>query len=337
MINETLYDIVLRLKRETNGITMNPTLDDIDLEKIRSFETTALENPFYKGKLKTIRENLKNVDYIFSPKYNSALDAYNELLIFEYLNTKVEIQFVKEIKGIKTPDYKLTMEGTDSVFADLKTLHFFAGNNNYIDVQNQSAANKIAHEKEIRKKEKGVTFSEPTIISPFRKGDNGSHYNINQIIEDIIDKITTLLKLPQINYQDKKGILIIDTSHIGLWSDFKLGIPVYEGSLYKELNSGILWNAVFGKIGDPTYNYVEWEGLPNLGARLRKNGIFQEEAFKELKAIAFITTSHSENAKKTIGFYRTRDHVSEDCLKILYRISDFVNDETNSHYWRLKD
>ena len=126
---------------------------------------------------------------------------------------------------------------------------------------------------------------------------------------------------------------MIDTVNLYLPCDLRLGLPIHEGSLYKELNSGILWNAAFGEINDPTYNWIEWEGLPNIGERLKKQGILKSDQFEELRAIAFIV--HSSTDRKIIGFHRARER-DKVLLEILYKICDFVNDEFNSHYWNLE-
>jgi hypothetical protein len=324
------------LKRVTNEITWNVILDGIDLQKVEEFEKTANNDENYKRKLKTIYTSLKNADYLHCSGYGSAYDAYNELVIFEFLSTKVKVDFVKE-ETYPTPDYKLSASESVFLYADLKTLHFLDGNLNYIDVQNQSTNAKIKLEKEVKERRDGVFFGDPVCVSPFSESSSPDNDDIKGTIESIIDKLTSLLKLAQVNYDGRNGIYIIDTTHIGLPCDLKLGLPVHEGFQNKELISGILWNAVFGAIGDPTYNYVDFEGKPNIGKRLTKNGILNDDSFRNLKAVVFIMDSFSQNEKKVIGFYRHIDRDDLSLVEILYKISDFVNDEGNSNYWKLKD
>ena len=331
MEQETISDLILRLKRDTNKVTINPLLDAIELEKIKLFEAESQTNADYRRKLNTISENLRKVDYIFTPKYQRAFDAYNEIAVYELLKTRVDLKFMKE-GDVSTPDFKITYDGIE-LYADLKTLHYVDGNLNYIDIQEQAAIQNIKLDKQ-KKENKFVVISDGVSMSPFKKGNTESHRNINVIIERLIDKGTNLLKLSQVNYHDTSGIYILDTSQIFIPNMLEMGLPVHEGVLYKELNSGILWNAVFGKIGDPTYNWIEFEGLPNIGGRLQKNGLLVDTQFDALRAIAFIIGDNED--KKIVSFHRSVDE-DKDVLSILYKISDFVNDELNSQYWRLKN
>ncbi len=332
MAEESLYDLILRLKRETNKITLNPVLDAIDLTMIERF--SASEDSNYKKKLKIIKEALKDANVIFTPKYKSAFDAYNELAVFEYLNQKIPVKFIPEKKDQRTPDYQLLPEDSDTIFSDLKTLHYFDGNINYDDVQEQAAVSSIKLDNDIKKRDQAVIFSEPVTISPFRKGNNTRHYNIKNVIEDLIKKCSGLVKLEQVNFQSTHGILLFDTIHLTMPPILEIGLPVHEGSLYKELNSGILWNVAFGEIGDPTYNWIEFEGKPNIGEKLAINGLLKEESFKELKAVAFIINSHQEG-RKIIGFHRANER-SLPAIQALRKICDFMNDDVNSYYWKLR-
>ncbi len=329
---EALYDLILRLKRETNAITMNPLLDNIDLDKIKAFEIQSEANPHFKQKLKNIWNNLKKTDFLFHDRYKAAYDTYNELIVFELLNDKIKTEFVKE-GTLKTPDYKLSINESNYVYSDLKTLHFSDGRNNYNDVQEQNATAKIKMEKEMaEKKGNGVYFSEPTVISPLKNPKLEWPYSIKDCIESLIDSLVGLVKLDQIRYENKSGIFLIDVLLIGLPNHLELGLPVHEGPMYRELNSGILWNVVFGKTGDPTYNWIEFEGQPNVGKRLERNGFLVDEQHKEVKAVSFILTSDNPPLKRILSFHRTSEK-DEVLLRILYQISDFVNDEKNSRYF----
>jgi hypothetical protein len=330
----TIANQLLKLKEETNLIAANPILDLIDVAKMEVFENKAKTNDDYKRKLKVIENALVGLSYVYNKKYQDIFNAYNELVVFELLKAKVNIKFISEIKGQKTPDYQIFLNEKDFIFSDLKSLHFVCGNLNYIDIQEQGFKSKIGFEKEIKNSEKKIYFSsDPIVFSPFKKGNNLNHYNLNVIIEDLISKAINNYKVEQIKYQGINGLYLIDLTQMFIESNLQQGLPVYNAKLYGELNSGILWNVAFGEINDPTYNWVEFEGKPNIGKRLTKNGLLKDDNLKDLVAVAFITGF--EDNKKIIGFHK----FSEDnytLLNLLYKICDFVNDDTNSRYYDAK-
>src|SRR5687767_3929822 len=174
-------EIILKLKQETGRITNNPLLDRVDLDILKRFETRAENNNDYKRKLKQIASLASGLTYLYDKKYQYFFDIYNELVVFELLSTKLEAKFIVENGDTKTPDYKLSLNDTDFIYADLKTLHFVDGNLNYIDIQNQGAASKIALEKEMKTVKKRVYFSEPVFISPFRRGNTTAHQDYRTI------------------------------------------------------------------------------------------------------------------------------------------------------------
>lgn len=131
---ENIYNKILKLKEDTCKITSNPELDRIDLELIRKFENI----PQYKSKLNVVWENIKDSSYIFTEKHKAAFDAYNELVILEYLNLKLPTELVPEKKRKKTPDYKIYINNENYIYCDLKTLHYFQNNINYTEIQDNS-------------------------------------------------------------------------------------------------------------------------------------------------------------------------------------------------------
>lgn len=314
---------ILKLKQDISSITTSPIIESIDVSKIQQFES----NSNYADKIKAIEDCLSKSDYLHSDNHKNIYSAYNEMIVYEIIEKKLTIEFEKEVKGIKTPDYKIS-KNEYSCYADLKTLNFSDGNNNYIDIQEQSTESKIKLEKEVAKREKAVIFGEPVIVSPFKKGNNLNHYNLSVIIEEIIKKAKQNYKEEQVNYKGTKGIFIIDLSQMLIPPDLNEAIPVKRGVLYNELNSGILWNAVFCQLGDPSYNWIEFEGKPNLGERFNLNGILNDALnFNNLSAVIFVVSNSSD--KKLIGFHKS-SLVDENVLEILYSICDFVNDDLNS-------
>jgi hypothetical protein len=129
---------------------------------------------------------------------------------------------------------------------------------------------------------KHVYFSEPVFISPFKRGNTATHYDYRVIIEDLIAKAKNNYKFEQVNYQRVKGLYLVDASNLLIPPGKDQGLPVTKGRLYKEPNSGILWNAAFAQAGDPVYNWVEFEGRPNIRGRFTRNGILNDPEFTSL-------------------------------------------------------
>ena len=314
---------ILKLKQEISSITTSPLIESIDVSKIQQFES----NSKYADKIKAIEDCLSKSDYLHSDNHKNIYSAYNEMIVYEIIEKKLTIEFEKEVKGIKTPDYKIS-KNEYSCYADLKTLNISDGNNNYIDIQEQSIESKIKLEKEVAKRERAVIFGEPVIVSPFKEGNNLNHYNLSVIIEEIIKKAKQNYKEEQVNYKGTKGIFIIDLSQMLIPPNLNEAIPVKRGVLYNELNSGILWNAVFCQLGDPSYNWIEFEGKPNVGERFNLNGILNDALnFNNLSAVIFVVSNSSD--RKLIGFHKSSLE-DENVLEILYSICDFVNDDLNS-------
>ncbi|MCB0541457.1 MAG: hypothetical protein KDE33_28380 [Bacteroidetes bacterium] len=261
-------------------------------------------------------------------------------MTYEFLSKKekIETEIVIEKRGMKTPDFKIKLNESNFIYSDLKTLHFVGGNSNYTDVQEQSANSKIKLDETIKRdKQKGrkkvVYFGDSVVTSPFKKGSNENHYNINVIIEHLISKAKNNYKSEQVNYQNINGIYLIDVTNLLIPCELEQGTPITTGKLYKELNSRILWNVAFGEIGDPTFNWIEFEGKPNVGERLKMHGLLKEQSLNNLRALAFIV--ENTNKKNILGFHRMNED-DNNLLEILYEICDFVNDEKNSKYYELK-
>jgi hypothetical protein len=315
---------ILNLKQEISLITYSPIIELIDISKIQLFEAQSK----FSKQIETIEKCLLNSDYLHSENHKNIYNAYNELIVYEIIEQKTKIEFESTINNQKTPDFKISYNKY-SCYAELKTFHFLDGNNNYLELQDESTNLKIQLEKEIKKSEKAINFSEPLVIAPFKNRNKPNLITLNFIIETIIDKARQNYKENQVNYKNKKGIFMIDLSQLLIQPDYNEAKPVKLGKLYNDLNSGILWNAVFCETGDPSYNWIEFEGKPNIGERFKRNGILKDSLnFRSLSAVVFIVSNSS--SKKIIGFHKT-DETDKDVLEILFKICDFVNDDLNSN------
>lgn len=327
---------ILKLKQDASAITSHPLLDAIDIDRLRSFEEQSETNTDYKRKLNTLSRILEGLSFEYNKKFQDIYNIYNELLVYELLSSKVQVEIVREDKSRKTSDYKLISAEGKVFYSDLKTLHYVNGNLNYLNIQQQGVDSKIELEQQMQTlPRKSIYFSEPVIHSPFRKGNNFDHYNSSVIIEALIDKAVANYKPEQINYLGNGGIYLVDVTQMLIPNDLEQGLPIIRGTLYKELVSGILWNVAFGELNDPTYNWVEFAGKPNIGRRLNRTGLLKDDNIKDLKAVAFVV-GYDNSSRRIIGFYRTWEK-DVDLVRMLYTICDFVNNETNSEYYELLD
>lgn len=139
-----LYDIILKKKQDTSGITCNPIMDAFDLGLCKVLDNLAIKDGFINNRLEKASKELQLTSAIdYNTHYNSAFDTYNEAVIYYLLQQKgFNIKNVPEEK-IPTPDFEVIFksknwEGKDdvkSVFIEVKSLSFANGNLQYKEVQ----------------------------------------------------------------------------------------------------------------------------------------------------------------------------------------------------------
>lgn len=325
---ENLEQIIRRLQYDTSTITGNPVLEHFNPDKCREIDERAGTDKHIKERRDTCLANLRSCTIEYSPYYKSAFDAYNEIVVFDLLQIKGNISF-QDTGEIPSPDYTWTNQNSDVINIELKTLSYNHDNINFKDIQQQFLRSKISIEEQHAMKRPTAT-GDPIVYSPFKKGENLNHYNVATIIEAFIDKIQNNYKSDQLGFEGRDGILLIDTKILGHPIFMQEALPVFLNPPLNELRSGCLWNACFGKENDPIYDWVEFEGKPNIGRSLKKNGIMTNDYTPH--AIIFIT--YRGNETNLIGFHKT--NLESDPIGFsLYEICRFVNDEVNSKYFQL--
>lgn len=326
---ENLEQIVGRLQRETNAITDNPVLRHFSLPKCREIDERAKTERHIRERRATCLANLRNCNIDYSSFYKNAFDAYNEIVVFDLLHGKGLVWF-QDPGTIPSPDYIWINQSGDAINIDLKTLSYNHDNSNFKDIQQQSLRSKISIEEQQAKK-KPVAMGEPVFYSPFKKGENLDHYKVSTVIGSFIDKIQNNYKPSQLNFGGRDGILLIDTIILGHPIFMQEALPVYIYPHLNQLKSGCLWNACFGKENDPMYDWVEFEGKPNIGEPLKKNGIMIGN--QGPSAIVFIT--YRGNETNLVGLHLS-DLQSEQIGVSMNEICKFVNDELNSMYFNIQ-
>ena len=252
-----LYDIVLKKKQDTSGITCNPIMDAFDLGLCKVLENLAIKDGFINNRLEKASKELqltRAIDY--NTHYNSAFDAYNEAVIYYLLQQKgFNIKNVPEEK-IPTPDFEVIFksknwEGKDdvkSVFIEVKSLSFANGNLQYKEVQQHSLDANIKIEEQ-RRCGRNICSSEYE-VSPLGEQDKG----ITSEIEILIKKINQNIKEAQYNYKDgQETILLVDLSQYIFSRNISDCLPIYPDIKKKCCISGLLWMIAFGCCGERIY------------------------------------------------------------------------------------
>lgn len=326
-----LYDIVLKKKQDTSGITCNPIMDAFDLNLCKVLDNLAINDRFVYNRLEKVSKELQltsGIDY--NAHYNSAFDAYNETVIYYLLQQKgFDIKNVPEEKR-PTPDFEVIFKSRNwegkvdikSIFIEVKSLSFADGNLQYKKVQQYSLDANIKIEEQ-RKCGRSICFGEYE-VSPLGEKDKG----ITTEIEILINKINQNIKEAQYNYKDgRETILLVDLSQYIFSRDISDCLPIYPDSKKKCCISGLLWMVAFGCYGERIYSCCEFEGKHNFDRNLERQGILISHSF--IKGIIFCSGAEY-NKKNFYGFYRHNEEDSDSALFIC-QACDFANDDQNSN------
>lgn len=324
-----LSESVKRAKHQIQDITGNLVLDTFDLQKCDQYSKWATTDDFVKSKVKETINHLSRAQVDHSADIDNAFNTYNEIVIYEHLQQKGSVKGI-HASAESRPDYVYTTKSNHQVNLDLKTVSFSEGGVNIRETQKQMTRSKISIEEQRGAGETGTIFGEPVILSPFKKTGKNVHHSRKGIIETIRDRVESLNKPSQLNFENRKGILVIDTR---LWEFpffIQEALPAYSFPPSRNLISGALWHACFGKAGERTFEYTEWPYRPNIGKPLEKNGALVD--LPKLPAVIFI--AHISGQLKMIGFHRSRME-EESVLNALGELCDFINDDLNSYGFRL--
>ncbi len=327
---------ISELKQETNTISSNPLLNNFEENYLQEIDNTAVNDNFIKEKKSNILNLIKEIGIDFDDKLISAYNEYSEAVTYLILKSKFySVERVLE-SSIKTPDYKIQFaednqnENSCTIYAELKSLSFASGKLNYIKAMEQALDSSIDIVEQ-KKQGKKVAFG-VSVIQPFKKFNKPyDSLSLRSVIEIINEKINQNIKKDQ--YCLGETILIIDLKQLQIPQNFKeSAVPVYQENMYNSPVSGILWNVCFGKVGDPIYKFIEFEGSDNIEGSLNVQGILNENNY--IKAIVFLIHPFRGGTPKISGLYKTEN--ASHCLdKLLSDFCDFINDEKNTSCWEL--
>ena len=304
------------LRRYISDVTDNVILHSFDLGKCRDFDIRQRSDASIRQKWIKLMNSLKNCNVTHSDHYVSAFNTYNEMVVEDLLKSKANIKSKNEAIG--APDFIMTTKEGNEINVDLKTLNFADGGKNFREIQLQFTRSKIEIEEAQKRREKAFFESQAVTISPLKSSTR------KDVIETLINRITELHKPSQLSYNNKKGILVIDTVLLDFPIFIQEALPYFLYPPLHTLISGCLWHTCFGKPGERTFEWVESIGQKNIGAALEKEGILTNG--KSLQGIVFIIKS--KIAPIIIGFYNP-DTNDEGIFQCLFQLCDYVNDTEN--------
>ena len=324
---DTLKDIVLKLKQDTSGITINPVLDAFNLDECEELQAEYTSDDFIKSKINTCIKFLKKCTVHFSGNYKSAYDEYNEAITYLQLKRRYRIERIPE-GAQKSPDFHLVNDppNTFDIYIELKALSFLDGNANYSSAQQSGIESNISIEDQLNQG-KSIAFG-TSEISPFLK--NNKIPTWTGLIEMFIDKITNNIKKGQFEMGDT--VLIVDLKQLligGHWDENS--ISIYQNGQMKEMVSGVLWHIAFGQQGFQILQPIEFEGKSNIDTPLNRNGILVDHPY--IKGLIFCAYENFQ-IRKLAGFIRSKDEDSQ-VFTFISDLCDFYNDENNSEAWRI--
>jgi hypothetical protein len=324
----SLSSTIESLQRKVVEETDHLFFEFIDQEFCQQIDDWSLNDLAVKKKKKECIQSFSKADIQHSQHYQSGFNAYNEIVIYNKLKEFGSVEFLLSSPKESKPDYVLRTKKGYEVNIDLKTLSFADSAKTLLALQEQQRRAKDA----LKQYWAGNKVDIPPVSSnPFRK--SGEYHIVKRatIIETLIKKVQSAYKPAQLQYQNREGILLIDTVVLQYPIFPQESLPYFLYPPYKSLMSGALWHTCFGRAGERTFDWVEFQGVANLAEPLRLDGLF----FLEPRPKAIIFALRVPLNKITLlGFHRS-DLTDEKLGGALYEICDFVNNEVNSNYYEL--
>lgn len=328
LASKTLFSTIESLQQKVVAETDHLFFELIDIEFCRQIDEWSLSDPAVNSKKKECIRSFCRADIQHSQHYQSGFNAYNEIVIYsklkEFGSAKMLVSSSKESK----PDFILKTKKGYEVNIELKTLSSAESEKTLLALQDQHRRTKQAVKEYLAGNKVEIP---PISFNPFRRPGERHIIGRTTIIETLIKKVQSAYKPDQLHYENRGGILLIDTVVLRYPIFHQEALPYFLYPPYKNLISGALWHTCFGKANERTFDWVEFQGLPNVGNPLRLDGIL----FQEPRPSAIIFALRGALNKITfLGFHRS-DLKDEQIGGALYEICEFVNNEVNSNYYEL--
>ena len=325
----SLHNRLLELKQGHSQYGHNGLLFAMTLKEAEKIDSVAGSSSFVKDCRNDIIGLLRDYDVGYSEHLKTAFDTFSECSIYIQLKERgVVVKRVPEGRESQ-PDFEISY-GSEKAYCEVKTLGWANGMHNY-NVAGEDGINaKIAIEDQIQA---GIKVPMATSgIAPFGQSEELSIHPGKVFTRKVIDKLRNNIKPTQFRLGPTFLICDLSLLYIPSPSASLASVIAYMAPESNSIVSGELWHVAFGKQNDQILKRIEFEGMSNTSGRLKRDGVLVDK-HKNLKAL-IICTSPFDKAKKTFSVFAYSSDF-EQFGEILYQISDFWNDETNSNAWEV--
>lgn len=277
-----LWNTLLPLHQALSSVSHNHALSYLgkdNIELIDSFTGDAAATEIVKKRIEGIREwadrclaQIDNVNNFVALK-----EKFSELLMFTKLARRYPTQAIPE-RATPTPDFRVQFKTLD-LFVEMKSLNLLNPEVNLRTIMNDALESKIETERQI-KQGRHVAMS-AFVIQPYRRGDKYKPDSTTAVVEALIEKVDQNIGKGQFSFGPT--ILLLD------FSDQLLLHGSPSGNLKREFvceeenvpvpQSGELWHLAFGAVGMPMKRVIDFEGLDEKDAPLRRQGILRKHDF----------------------------------------------------------
>lgn len=255
----------------------------------------------------------------------------------------VSLRRVPEAKHQKTPDYALYDGASPAAYFEVKTLSVVDG------AINLKEAIEASFQGEVERSER-ISAGAPVAIAvvegprgtkvPPKGQPSEARHPMKARIEHLIAKADSNYKPGQYAVGPTCMVLnlLLFDGHYNEPASLR---PVVAGDPEPwHLVSGPYWTQAFGRIGDPVYGPIEFEGRPSIEGRLARDGILEQHA--DVRALLLLVHSWRQ-PPRFYGLWRNSEHDSwhpgaphESLGAALLKLTGTNwNDERDTNAWQL--
>jgi hypothetical protein len=206
-------------------------------------------------------------------------------------------------ESIPTPDFQL-LGRKQPLHFEVKTLSVGGGKRG-IQKTLQDAAN--ATDEIDRQVEAGRSVAVTTqVVVPYGEMTPNYSGQIHFAIDTMLEKIRSNIKLGQ--YSRPNTFLVVDLSLLQVMPGGRENLrPRYPDPQTADAKvSGMLWAVAFGILDTNIYEFADFEGKPNFGAKLGKFGILSDPELQSIKGLLFVSHPWSRPSEMW-GLFRGSD------------------------------
>jgi hypothetical protein len=313
-----LWEAVRKLQATCNNFTYSESLaylskQNVDL--IDHFDANSeADRQFIQRRCRKLSEACEAIINTFDVGQLMELkNGFSELLMFVKLRQKFLVKPVAR-EQLETPDYQIDFHGQD-LFLEVKALGVVGGTAKHCEIMDQGLESKIDVEKQI---DAGIDVAiSPHLVQPHYRSDRPyDQYSTRMVTENIIDKVDQNISAGQFSLGST--FLLVDLCDELLLHG--LGSENLEKHFGSPAQSGELWHAAFGELGETMFKVEDFEGANTQDGALQREGILRRFLF--IGAVVF-----HYRAKFFGAAIRRRDNVlltkllKELCEKVKFELS----------------